>query len=48
MFTSRGNWVWRASVEDTLEAAEKVPKKNVFSLMISRKRAFVDEKKGAT
>ena len=33
-------------VEDTLTTAEKVPKKNAFSLMTSRKRVFVDEKKG--
>ena len=32
--------------EDTLTTAEKVPKKNAFSLMMSRKRAFVHEKKG--
>ena len=32
-------------VEDTLTAAEKAPKKNAFSLMMSRKRAFVDEKR---
>ena len=35
-------------VEDMLTTAEKVPKKNPFSLMMSRKRAFLDEKKGPT
>ena len=33
-------------VEDTLKTAEKVPKKSAFSLVISRKRTFIDEKKG--
>ena len=33
-------------VEDTLATAEKVPKKNAFSLMMSRKSAFVDKRKG--
>ena len=32
-------------VEDTLATAEKVPKKNAFSLMMSRKSAFVDKRK---
>ena len=32
-------------VEDTLATAEKVPKKNAFSLMKSRKSAFVDKRK---
>ena len=35
-------------VEDTLTTAEKIPKKNSFSLMMGRKRTFVDEKKGLT
>ena len=35
-------------IGDTLTTAEKVPKKNAFSLMMSRKRASVDEKKGPT
>ena len=33
-------------VEDTLTTAEQVPSKNAFSLMVSRKSAFVDERKG--
>ena len=33
-------------LEDTLTTAKKVPKKNAFSLKMSRKRAFVDEKNG--
>ena len=33
-------------VEDTLTTAEKAPKKNAVSLMMSRKRAFVDENEG--
>ena len=36
----------KQDVEDTLTTAEKVPKKNAFSLMMSSKRAFVNEKKG--
>ena len=35
-------------VEDTLATAEKILKKNAFSLMMSRKRDFVDEKEGPT
>ena len=33
-------------VENTLTTAEKVIKKNEFSLLTGRKRAFVEEKKG--
>ena len=35
-------------VEDTLTIAEEVPKKNAFWLMMSTKRAFVDDKKRPT
>ena len=48
MFRSRGIECEEKDIKNTLTTAEKVSKKNTFSLMMTREKTFVDEKKEPT